>query len=65
MATISESFPILELSLQEAYYLANNSVQNKLKSADSIIENRKHVDWARTSFASRVRVRGLVQNNTN
>ena len=42
--TISESFPISELSLSEAFYLANYSMQNMIKSANSIIENRRPMD---------------------
>ena len=39
--------------------LANYSMQNIFKSANSIIENRKHIDRARISFASRDCVRPL------
>ena len=57
--TTSESLSVSKLSLSEAYYLTNYGLQNILKSANCVIENRKHVDWVRTLFASIVRVRGL------
>lgn len=57
--TTSDSLAVSKLSLSEAYYLTNYGLQNILKSANCVIENRKHVDWARTLFASIVRVRGL------
>lgn len=57
--TISESLSVSKLSLSEAYYLTNYGLQNILKSANCVIENRKHLDWVRTLFASIVRVRGL------
>lgn len=57
--TTSESLSVSKLSLSEAYYLTNYGLQNILKSANCVIENRKHLDWVRTLFASIVRVRGL------